>query len=189
MITRQEILISLFGAWRLLLRDRRGIEWFDVSIDGYWKSFFCAAVVLPGYAIWFTFTVYDASFEMGIFRILIVEGIGYVIGWAAWPLLMVYIATALDRDRNYIRYIIAYNWSAGIVIVIYLIVLFLRQLGFVPEGIMALFSFMALVAILSYHWYVLRIGLEVSAGASAGLVAGEFVLGQIISGFTRGMLH
>jgi hypothetical protein len=35
----------------------------------------------------------------------------------------------------------------------------------------------------------LRVGLEVSPAAAAGLVAGDFVLGQIISGVSRGMLH
>lgn len=189
MIARQEILISLYGAWRLLLRDPRGIEWFDDSIEGYWKSFFCAVVVLPGYALWFAFTVYDVDFDAGLFRILVVEGIGYVVGWVAWPLLMAHIAAAIDRDKNYIRYIVAYNWSAGISIAIYLIVLALRLTGFVPIGIMAFLSFIALVVILSYQWYILRVGLEVSPAAAAGLVAGDFVLGQIISLFTRSLLH
>jgi hypothetical protein len=189
MITRPEVINSLFGAWRLLLRDPRGMEYLDDTIDGYWKSFFCAVIVLPGYALWFFFTVYNVNFDAGLFRILIVEGIGYVIGWVAWPLLMAYIAKALDRDRNYIRYIVAYNWSAGISILIYLVVLVLRLLGFMPIGIMAFVSFIALVVILSYHWYILRVGLEVSPAAAAGLVAGDFVLGQIISGFSRGMLH
>ncbi len=189
MISRAEVLLSLYGAWRIFIRDPRGIEWLDDSIEGYWKSFFCAVVVLPGYGLWFVFTVYDPNMAAGPFRIMIVEGIGYVIGWVAWPLLMAYIAAALDRDQYYVRYIVAYNWSAGISIVVYLIVLVLRLLGFVPDGIMAFFSFIALVVVLSYHWYVLRIGLEVSPGAAAGLVAGDFVLGQIISGFSRGMLH
>ncbi len=189
MITRAEILISLYGAWRLLIRDPRGIEWLDNSIEGYWKSFFCAVVVLPGYLLWFAFSVYDTSFDAGPFRILFVESISYVIGWVAWPLLMAYIAPALDRDRNYIRYIVAYNWSAGISMVFYLVILAIRLTGVAPEGIMALFSFIALVVILSYHWYVLCIALEVSPGAAAGLVAGDFVLSQIISGISRIVMY
>jgi hypothetical protein len=189
MITRIEIMTSLYGAWRLLLRDPRGLELLDDSIEGYWKSFFCAIVVLPGYGLWFMFSVYDVNFDAGLGRILLIEGIGYVIGWVAWPLVMASAAPKMGRDHNYIRYIVAYNWSAGISIIFYLIVLMLRMLGFVPDGIMALFSFMALVIILSYHWYVLRVGLEVSPAAAAGLVAGDFVLGQIISGVSRGMLH
>ena len=45
MIARHEVLLSLYGVWRLFLRDPRGIEWLDVSIEGFWKSFFCAVVV------------------------------------------------------------------------------------------------------------------------------------------------
>ena len=189
MITRSELLISLYGAWRLLIRDPRGIEILDDSIEGYWKSFYCALVVLPGFGLWFAFSVYDPTHEAGLSRILSVEGIGYVISWVVWPLLMAYIAPEIDRDLNYIRYIVAYNWSKGISIAIYMIVLALGLPGIVPDGIMAFFSFIALVVILSYRWYILCIGLEVSPGAAAGLVACDFVLGQAISGISRIMLY
>ena len=43
MITAREVSYGLFGAWRLAHLDRRGMEYFDTSIDGFWRSFWAAA--------------------------------------------------------------------------------------------------------------------------------------------------
>lgn len=188
MIARHEVLLSLYGAWRLFLRDPRGIEWLDNSIEGYWKSFFCAVVVLPVYIFWFVMRDGD-SVEAGFIRTVTVEGIAYVISWVAWPLIMAYVAPAIDRDQNYIRYIVAYNWSAGIQVGILLIVLIVESSGVAPGGVVVMFGVVATVLILLYHWYVLRIGLEVSGLPAAALVAGDFMLARIIHGVSQGMLH
>ena len=50
MITKQEIYEGLFGAWRLLLRDRGAVALFDDSVSGFWKSFVGAALIFPIYA-------------------------------------------------------------------------------------------------------------------------------------------
>ncbi len=188
MITRHEVLLSLYGAWRLFLRDSRGIEWLDTSIEGYWKSFFCAVIVLPAYALLIALGG-EGGGNAGFFRVVTVEGIGYVIQWTAWPLVMAYLAPAIDRDNNYIRYIVAYNWSAGLQVAIYLILLAIKMSGIVPDGMLALLGVAAMAIILSYHWFVLRIGLEVSRVGAISFVAGDFALGQIIHAFGQGMLR
>jgi len=188
MITRREALLSLYGAWRLFLRDPRGMEWLDDSIDGYWKSFFCALIILPGYVLLRAFAPGELSGDAGFFRIFAVESITYVIGWVAWPLLMAYVAPLIDREDRYIGYIVAYNWASGPQIAVYLAVLAVQLTGIAPIGFMAVLSFAALVLVLSYHWYVLRIALDVSPIAAVGFVAGEFVLAQVIRGIGQGML-
>lgn len=188
MIARHEVLLSLYGAWRLFLRDPRGIEWLDTSIEGYWKSFFCAVVVLPGYALWVVSRDYSLV-EAGFFRILTVEGIEYVIQWVAWPLIMAYIAPVLDRSENYIRYIVAFNWGASIYILIALFILAVEHVGFMPKGIIGLVMLSGTIIVLLYHWYILRIGLEVSGVGAAGLVASEFILSHFIDAIGQSMLQ
>lgn len=188
MIARQEVLLSLYGAWRLFLRDPRGIEWLDVSIAGFWKSFFCAVIVLPVYVFWFLVRDGDAT-EAGFIRTVTVEGIAYVISWVAWPLIMAYVAPMMDRDDNYIRYVVAYNWSSGIQVAILLVVLVLEATGLAPRGVVVLFGVLATVIVLLYHWYVLRIGLEITGLPAAALVAGDFMLARIIHGVSQNMLQ
>jgi hypothetical protein len=189
MISRHEVLISLYGASRLFIRDPRGIDWLDDSIDGYWKSFFCALVILPGYIIWIALGSGELYKDVGLFQIASVETIAYVIGWVAWPLVMAYIAPAIGKDDRYIRYIVAFNWSSAIQIVLYLLVLFLGVVVKVPAGFAAFFAFFVLIILLVYHWFILRVALEASPGGAVGLVIGELVLGQFIRGISQGMLH
>ena len=153
MIARHEVLLSLYGVWRLFLRDPRGIEWLDVSIEGFWKSFFCAVVVLPIFGVW-VFIRNSGLEDVGIIRLVTVEGIGYVVQWVTWPLVMAYIAPAIGRDDNFIRYIVAFNWSAGIYVCIYLIVIGIKLSGIVSGGGLALIGLVAAIVILSYHWYI-----------------------------------
>ena len=128
-------------------------------------------------------------FDRRVLEIVSVELIAYVISWVAWPLVMTYIAPAIDRDDQYIRYIVAFNWSAAIQIVLYLFVLFLGVVVKVPAGFAAFFAFFVLIVVLVYHWYILRIALEATPGGAVGLVIGELVLGQFIRGMSQGMLH
>ncbi len=71
----------------------------------------------------------------------------------------------------------------------YLIILGVQLSGAVPVGFLAILSFAAVVIILSYQWYLLRIALEVSPIAAVGLVASEFILGQLIRGVGQNMLR
>jgi len=49
MIVR-EALLSLYGAWRLALLDKRGLELFDKTPAGAIRSFSAALLVAPMYA-------------------------------------------------------------------------------------------------------------------------------------------
>jgi len=61
--------------------------------------------------------------------------------------------------------------------------------GLAPTGALVVLGFIAAVITLSYQWYIARAALEVSGVGAAGLVAGEFVLGQVIHGIGQSMLQ
>ena len=47
----EEVLHSLYGAYRLAFLDRSGMSHFNLSVDGFWRSFFAAVLVAPGFAL------------------------------------------------------------------------------------------------------------------------------------------
>ncbi|MDX2142565.1 MAG: hypothetical protein SFV19_04360 [Rhodospirillaceae bacterium] len=47
----REIVYGVFGAWRLARLDRSAMVHFDRTVEGFWKSFFAAAIVAPAYLI------------------------------------------------------------------------------------------------------------------------------------------
>ena len=180
MITTQEAFRGLYAAWRLFLRDRSALALFDDSVEGYWKSFACAVIVLPGYILLVYGAGAEPSADVHPLRIIFVEGIGYIIGWVAWPLAAAYIAPLLGRGENYMCYIVAYNWSAGTQIVALLLLLVFQSSGLVSEGAFAGIGLVALLILLFYHGFIVRVALDVAVELVVALVIGEFLLGQMI---------
>ena len=180
MITIPEAFTGLFAAWRLFLRDPRAVALFDATPAGAIKSFWCALIVLPGYALIVvlvhTLSIGDADW----FRFVLVEATAYTVTWCVWPLLMFYVAQALDRSDRYLLYLTAFNWSAGPQIVIWLIVLLLVFSGILTREMIAIVNIAALIVVLLYHLFIVRTTLKLSFFVSLGLVAGETMVSQFI---------
>ena len=123
MITRQEAFEGLYGAWRLFVRDQSAAALFDDSPNGFWKSFFCAAIVLPAYVPLVLLGPGAVESTRGVLGTLVIESAAYVIGWVAWPLIMAYVTPIIDRDREYMLYIVAFNWSNAVQISLFLLIL------------------------------------------------------------------
>src|SRR2546430_16643578 len=84
-----EARLALAGTLRLARGDRGGLACFDRSLDGFWRSFRAAAITYPLYLVLLTMRVSVAEWQRsGGWRIVLVETIGYVIAWVAFPLVM-----------------------------------------------------------------------------------------------------
>lgn len=46
-----EIATALYGAYRLARLDPQGMQYFDLSIGGFWRSFFAAVLMAPFFAL------------------------------------------------------------------------------------------------------------------------------------------
>jgi hypothetical protein len=188
MISRQEAFEGFYGAWRLFFRDKGAAALFDDSISGFWKSFSCAILVLPLYIPMVLFGAGGIESARGPIQIAAIEAIFYVIGWIVWPLLMAYIVPILDRDKEYVLYIVAYNWSNAVQVPLFFAVLALVYVDLVPERGLLLLNFIALVVVFVYHMFILRVTLNVRGPGAFALVFGEFIIGQIVFLIRSGMM-
>lgn len=188
MITRQETFVGLYAAWRLFIRDPRGADLLDDSVFGVVKSFFCAVVVLPGYIVLRASAPVDPPVDIGFGRIFLVDAIAYAISWTAWPLLMAYIAPALDRDDRYCRYVAAINWAGGPNMVLLLLLFFAGVSGLVPKDAHNLLSVAVFVVFFVYHLFIVRVVLDLTFFVAFGLVAAEVVLQIMIIYMREAML-
>jgi hypothetical protein len=109
MLSAVELSAGVFGAWRLAHLDANGHRFFDNSVAGFWKSFWAAVVVLPGYVILLALQLSEAEITASSGRLVLVEGISYVIGWTAYPLAVFHLAPVIDREERYLGYIVAHN--------------------------------------------------------------------------------
>src|SRR5882757_1850040 len=107
-----EISDALHGAWRLACLDRRGMAYFARGEAAFWRSFRAAIILYPVFLIMLALRPGDPESPGGEWgRVLLVETIGYVISWTAFPLMMLPITRFLGREQLWLDFMIVYNWS------------------------------------------------------------------------------
>ena len=188
MITKQEIYEGLFGAWRLLLRDRGAVALFDDSVSGFWKSFVGAALIFPIYAALLLLGIAKFESTRSLFAVILLHIEFFIIRAVIWPLAMHYIVQALDRDEKYCLYVVAYNWANVVMNVIYfvaIIILLASPLSAVARDAIGLVLFIALMI---YQTFVTRVTLDIHLGLAIGLVVCEFMLHKVIVGLQYGVM-
>ena len=187
MIRLSDLSAGVYGAWRLAWADPGGLAQFDSSERGFWLSFWAAVIAAPAYALIVAISVSgqeDSAPPVDELRLLLVEGIAYVIGWTAFPLAMVTVADRLGRGQFYARYIVANNWGG-----------LLEMTAFLPAvavgaSVPAFSVLPALVAIamFAYQWFIARTALELSNRQALVPVTVNFAIGVAVALVARALL-
>ena len=168
---------ALYGAYRLARFDAGGMRYFDVSIDGFWRSFFAAVLIAPFYLVYQGLRFLAETPGADGFRYTCVEAITYVIAWVLFPLVMVSLAKFLDREQRYLGYIVAYNWAAVLQNALIMPLGMVAMIGGPEVGAADFFGLVAFVAVIAYTWFITRTALDIDGGTAASIVLLDLVLG------------
>ena len=174
---REEVLSALYGAYRLAWFDVSGMTLFNLTVEGFWRSFFAAVLVAPAYAVLVGLRAPAA--EVNIALVFLIESIGYVLAWCAFPLVALVLTRLLGLDRNYVALIVAHNWSAVLQMAVFVAVVLLGVI--VPAALGTLLVTVTTVAILVYQWFVIRTALQTSGAMALMLLLVDLVITSIIS--------
>jgi hypothetical protein len=188
MLTRDEVLHGIHGAWRLLLGDRRGLDEIDRSPMGAWRSFLLAPLLYPLDLINFGMVVQLAHATAPLLKVLLVQLVIYVISWTAIPLVMLSLAPAMNRERQMLGYIAALNWSSAITAVLSVGCSFLLWSGIVGENFAALLFLAQLAILLVYYWFIAKMALELNALPAAGLSVAQIIFAFMLTQITFSMI-
>lgn len=180
MPTWTEITRSVFGAWRLARFDPGGMNFFDLSIRGFWRSFGAAVVVLPVYVYFVAVGFHGTDASTALF--VIVRVLAYGAAWAVFPILMVGLARILNLTENYVPFIIASNWASVLQVLLFIPVNTFAAFGGLESGGGALFYLLTLTMVLIYQWFVARTALQTTKAIAGALVALDLVLGLFVAG-------
>lgn len=166
----------------LLGRGRaRGLALIDLSPAGAWSSFAAMWLCAPGYVI---LRALGGGAGGDGFRLLAAETIGYVIGWFAFPLLMVGGTEALDRRARFPAFVAAWNWAKVPQMLALVASGLAAATGLLPGVAADLVALGALGYALWLSWFVARETLGID-GARAGLVVGaDLLVGLFVTGLT-----
>jgi hypothetical protein len=175
----RELWQALYGAWRFTLLDRNALHYFDLSHRGTWRSFWAAAYCYPLFLFdrWLTLPAEDVA-RAGLGHIFLVESIGYVVGWTAFPLAAFAFCRWLGREEQGYDFITAYNWSVVLQIALFVAVGLVSLM--LPASAAVPLQRLALIAALIYEWFIALIALGASGWIAGQIVILDIVLGLII---------
>ena len=181
-----EIVRALRAALRLARFDEGGLAEFDVTYEGFWRSFFAALLVAPGYAL-LVMQKWSVLPEPPVGPgAVLAEAFGYLLGWIAFPLALIPLTQLLGLGQRYVVLVVATNWSKVVQMIAFLLAIGLAAGSASEAG--GLLVLIATGAILVYQWFVTRVALACSAALAAGVVVLDVVVSLLISRLTDGLL-
>jgi hypothetical protein len=180
--TWAEVRWALVGCLRLARGDRSGLLCFDRSIDGFWRSFLAAFLSYPFFLILLTMRVSLADWNAtGGLSIMLIETIGYVISWVAFPLVMLSVLRWIGREQRFCDFMVPYNWCQLPQSVLFVAVGLEAETGAFSNPVSQTIEIAAAIVVLVYEWYIARVALETSGAAAALVVLVDLMLGVLIT--------
>ena len=175
----QLVLRAVYGAGRLALWDKSALNWFELSVAGFWRSFAAVLIVAPFYFLVILTPPGETSGE--------VAGIGflgglavYLLSWIAFPVVMIAVAHLLSLSRTYVTFIIVHNWSQVIIMAAFLPLALARAVGIAGEQAVAAVGMILSILFLVYKWFIARHALGAGAGAAVGITVLDVLIDEFL---------
>jgi hypothetical protein len=179
-----ETAAALYGCAKILRWNADGLNYFNATLQGFWRSYIAALALAPIYAF-LIFADFPSSRDLA--RAIPVEISAYVMGWVAYPLAMTRLAGFLGKGQRYFSYMVAYNWFRIVQSLALLPIALLSLLGLVSEAVAGALGSALLMAMLTYDWFLAREGLKLDGMAAAGLVVLDLVLSLFINALAKSL--
>ena len=180
-----ELQLALTGCLRLARGDRGGLSCFDRSLDGFWRSFRAAVICYPLYLVLLAMRVSVADWQTsGGWRIVMVETIGYVVAWVAFPLLMLNVVRWIGREHRFFEFMVPYNWCQVPQSALFVLVGLESASGILSIQASQAIDIVAALATLVYEWFIARVALDTTGRVAVFVVLVDLVLGVLISHVT-----
>lgn len=176
-----EVQVNFIGAWRLFRRDPKGLSLFGQDEAAFWKSFWCAVIIAPAYIVLLVLIPDQLRSDASLLRVVPVEVISYTIGWVAWPLVAYTLLGVMGVRDRYIPYIVAYNWSSGPQVVLLLGIALVSSAFNLPMDAFLMMNLFAMIWLLAYHGYIVRVATGLDLGVVILMVLGEAVVSYMIN--------
>lgn len=187
MLTQAEIARALEGAWLLARGDARGLDRFDFTVEGFWRSFGAALIVAPPYVLVLLERYSVLGWPANPLRAVLGELLGFACGWIVFPLAAILLTRLLDLTRRYVPLVVTTNWATVLQVGLYAAVATVGLL--LPLAIRTLLLLAATVAALVYQWFVIRTSLQTTGATALGVVTIYVLLGAAISRAVDGLVQ
>lgn len=187
-MTTADFRAGIEAAVALLFGKPGALGRFDVSLDGFWRSFAAIVLVLPSFAI-SLMAVWRGQMEQLPADAVDVPWLGFVIervvalgfAWVALPIVLALIAGRLGLTGRYVPFIVARNWAEPVVSALYAVPALFFAAGIIDEQMAALLSLPVLLVALHYLYRIARQTLGATISLAIGVVVLDLLLGLLVS--------
>ncbi|PCJ70414.1 MAG: hypothetical protein COA62_07415 [Rhodobiaceae bacterium] len=186
MPTTSEIIRALIGSWKIARRDPTALAGFDFSADAFWRSFAAYIFVIPFCLVFITTQwrmMADTAQMLGVSQsgYALIELATYVAFWVLYPIAMIFACRVFNLTRGFAPYIIVYNWSSILVMVLLAPSYVLYSLGVANVGAASFLLLIAFVTALIYRWQIALTVLATTPATAASIIGVELALAFAIN--------
>jgi hypothetical protein len=155
-----EIRSAIKGLGLLLRGDERALLCHDLSLDGFWRSFWLPLALLVAYAVIMQPTAVElAAFDDSQAAYILAQAVKFLLGWVAYFSLIGGISRIFGLSPRFGIFVILYNWAQAITTAATLPILAGASWGVLPASVLAGWSTALLLAWLYIVVRVARHGL------------------------------
>jgi hypothetical protein len=176
--SRAELLSAIRGLGLLLRGDGRAVLCYDLSLDGFWRSFWLPLATLVLYAAVMQPETADLAYwgddRLGF---ALAQAMKFAAAWAVYFAFIASLSRMFQLGARFGIFVILYNWAQGITTAATLPILAGASWGLLPAGVLAGWSTALLLAWLYIVARIARLGL----GAGLSLALAVAALDLIVS--------
>lgn len=167
---------ALTGLKLLLRFDAGFVNWFDRSPEGARRSFRLMLPMLPIF-LFRLFTEVDLASAATPLLAVVTIGTCYVLGWVMFPLILILVGRAIERETQAIGALSSYNWfGAGLSVIA--CALSLVESSGALGGIPGLLFSALIIASLVYETYQLHVLMGIGYIGAGILAIVDYTLAQ-----------
>lgn len=170
----EEALRAIYGVWQVALGRVDVSRYFNLSVDGFWRSFLVAFILFPLLLpALFSAAGDGAGASTQDFMALVAA---YAFGWVAYPLAMVGVSALLGCGERYAAYVIVYNWGRVLVTAVQLPLILLSVGGLVDISAIRSAALLVQIAIYYFQWRIIAATLKPPLGGALAVMVVYFLL-------------
>ena len=178
---------SIDAAFDLVARNQRAWDKFDLTVEGFFRSFWALPLVWPMNIlidIIYTNIAYAERLKDGEKAVHANYGYGEALfstvtlclQWMIFPLAMIVVLRFLQLSHRYTALIIAHNWGTVVIYLVNLPAFLLFQAGWISSGAAIDLNFLVLIFTLYYRYYTARTALDAGWSIAASIAMLGFLL-------------
>lgn len=181
---------ALAGSWLLAKRDTSGYVLFNDTAAGFWRSFAAILLIAPFYFMFIEMEAGlisppDGGGEVDMTRFHVAGYTALVVHWFAYPFVLFMLARPLGFASRYILYVVAYNWSAVLVVIVMSVPVYCYRIGILDAATAGFANVLLVLPALYYRWFIARTALAINGALASSVVALDVTLSFVVNAMFR----